>query len=266
MELTEDTLERNGCSIHYWTGGKEGAPWVIFTHGATIDHHEWDTTLELVGEHFRVLTWDVRGHGLSRPASFSIADAINDLMALLDRMGIQTATFVGHSMGGNLGQELVFHHPERVKAMIFLDCTWNFQKLTQAESIMLKLAEPIFNIYPFKMLVDQSVKLTARSRASQELLRASMGSLTKKEFIQIMMATSICLHYEPGYKISKPLLLIVGEDDRTGNIRKVMPLWAKQEPDCQMVVIPRAKHAANLDQPEIFHRALLDFLQQRLLD
>jgi len=264
MNLSEDTIERNGCSIHFWTGGKEEAPWVVFTHGATIDHHEWDATLPLVAEHFRVLTWDVRGHGLSRPASFDLSEAIDDLLALLDRSSIQTATFVGHSMGGNLGQELVFRHPERVTAMVFLDCTWNFQKLTPLESFMLKSARPIFELYPYKMLVDQSLAVTATSKESQELLRASMGNLTKKDFIQIMMATSICLHYEPGYKIAKPLLLIVGEDDRTGNIRKAMPLWAKQEPDCELVVIPHAKHAVNLDQPEIFNRALLDFLQQRL--
>ena len=179
-------------------------------------------------------------------------------------MNIQTATFVGHSMGGNLGQELVFRHPERVAAMVFLDCTWNFQKLTPLESFMLKLARPIFELYPYKMLVDQSLALTATSKESQDLLRASMGSLTKKDFIQIMMATSDCLHYEPGYQIAKPLLLIVGEDDRTGNIRKIMPIWAKQEPVCELVVIPHAKHAVNLDQPEIFNRALLDFLQRRL--
>jgi 3-oxoadipate enol-lactonase len=39
-----------------------------------------------------------------------------------------------------------------------------------------------------------------------------------------------------------------------------MPLWAEHEPDCRFVVIAQAKHAANLDQPEIFHKTLMDFL------
>ncbi len=264
MEMAEHTLERNGCCLHYWTGGKEGAPWVAFTHGATVDHHEWDASLSLVGEHYCVLAWDVRGHGLSRPAPFDLAEAVEDLVALLDRLDIRQAACVGHSMGGNLGQELVFRHPERVRAMVFLDCTWNFQKLTSMESFMLKLAKPIFDLYPYKALVNQSLTMTANSKESQELLRASMGSLTKPEFIQIMMATSLCLHYEPGYQIGKPLLMMVGEKDQTGNIRKVMPIWAKAEPDCEFVEIPQARHAANLDQPEIFHRALLDFLLRRV--
>jgi 3-oxoadipate enol-lactonase len=260
MELVEDRLTRNGLDIHYWTGGVVSAPVVVFTHGATVDHHEWDATLPIVGENFRLLTWDVRGHGLSRPAQFSLQDAVDDLLAILDRLHVDQPVFVGHSMGGNLHQELVFQHPERVRAMVFLDCTWNFQKLSTVETISLKLAGPIFKIYPYKMLVDQSLAVTATSKASQEFLRPAMESLTKAEFVQVLMATSSCLHYEPGYKINKPLLLMVGDDDTTGNIRKAMPVWAKQEPDCRFVVIPQAKHAANLDNPDFFHQNLLAFL------
>ena len=210
--------------------------------------------------YFRILTWDVRAHGLSRPAPFNLAEAVNDLLALLDLLGVKQATLVGHSMGGNLGQEFVFHHPERVKAMFFLDCTWNFQHLTKSEKFWLGMAEPIFRMYPYKTMIDQSLRYTVNSKESQEFLRRSMGSLTKDEFIQIMMATSLCLHYEPGYQIGKPLLLMVGDKDRTGNIRKAMPLWAKQEPNCKLVVVPDAQHGPNFDQPEIFHQHLLEFL------
>lgn len=263
MELTANVLPRVGCDIHYWIGGRADAPLVIFTHGATIDHHEWDATLPLVGEHFRVAAWDVRGHGLSRPATFTLKAAEDDLLALLDHLGATQAILVGHSMGGNLLQEFVFHHPERVQALVFLDCTWNFQKLTAMESFMLKLAKPIFKLYPHQLLVDQSLAITATSKASQDLLRPAVESLSKDEYIAIMMATAACLHYEPGYTINKPLLLMVGDRDTTGNIRKVMPIWAAREPDCQFVVIPKAKHAANLDNPEVFHKELLEFLMGR---
>jgi pimeloyl-ACP methyl ester carboxylesterase len=263
MKLREDTLVRDGIKLHYWTGGKAGAPWVVFTHGATIDHHEWDATLPLVGEHFRLLAWDARGHGLSRPAPFDLQAAVADLLAILDRLDVSQAVFIGHSMGGNLGQELVFRHPERVRAMVCLDCTWNFHQLSPLESLTLRLAGPIFNIYPYWLLLNQSLAMTATSKASQDLLRPSMGSLNKAEFIQIMLATTACLHSEPGYRIAKPLLLLVGDQDRTGNIRKIMPVWADQEPDCRFVVIPNSRHAPNLDKPDFFHRELLEFLRTR---
>jgi len=262
MEFNESFLERDGVKIYYWIGGKVNAPLVVFTHGATIDHHEWDATLQIVGEHFRVLAWDVRGHGKSRPARLSFKAAMEDLLGILDQLHIERAIFIGHSMGGNLHQELVFHHPERVIGMVFLGCTWNFQKLTALESFSLSIAEPIFKIYPYKALVNQSLAATATAKESQEFLRSAMESLSKDEFVQILMETSSCLHYEPEYKINKPLLLIVGDKDLTGNIRKVMPMWAKHEPDCKFVVIPNAKHAANLDDPNLFHKEVMEFLSQ----
>lgn len=263
VDLIEHTLTHKDVILHYWIGGQASAPLVVFTHGATIDHHEWDATLPLVGEHFRVLAWDMRAHGLSRPATFSMLDAVDDLIALLDTAGVEQAILAGHSLGGNLHQEVVFKHPGRVKAMFCLDCTWNFQKLTKFEEFMLGLAEPIFKIYPYKTLIDQSLQLTAVTKASQESLRPAVMLHSKKEFIQILMAGSVCLHYEPGYIVGKPLLLMVGDKDATGNIRKAMPAWAKVEPDCALVIVPNAKHAPNLDAPDVFHSSLMNFLMSK---
>ena len=145
----------------------------------------------------------MRGHGLSRSAPFAIEDAVNDLLAILNEIHVEQAVFIGHSMGGNLHQELVFQYPERVKPMACLDCTWNFQKLSALESFSLSIAEPIFKIYPRKMLVNQSLSVTATSKESQEFLRPAMESLSKNEFVQILMATADCLHYEPDYKINR---------------------------------------------------------------
>lgn len=263
MDLTEDVFERNGCSLHYWTGGRTGAPLVVFTHGATIDHHEWDATLSVVGEHFSILTWDMRGHGLSRPATFHLDEAVGDLLALLDGLGAQEATLVGHSMGGNVSQEFAFHHPERVQAMAMLDCTWNFKPLSASDRFWLKVAAPIFALYPYKTLIEQSVKVSATSAESQEVLRKAMRLLSKDEFVQVLMDATSCLREEPGYKVTQPLLLMMGDKEATGNIRHTMPLWAKHD-GVELIVIPNAKHCANLDQPEVFRSTLLEFLGRAL--
>jgi pimeloyl-ACP methyl ester carboxylesterase len=77
------------------------------------------------------------------------------------------------------------------------------------------------------------------------------------------MAGSVCLHYEPGYTVGKPLLLMVGDKDAIGNIRKAMPAWAKVEPDCALVIVPNAKHAPNFDAPDVFHSSLMNFLMSK---
>jgi 3-oxoadipate enol-lactonase len=70
---------------------KKSAPLVVFTHGATIDHHEWDATLLLVGEKFRVFPWDLRAHGLSRPGIFAMPAAVDDLIELLNSEKVEQA-------------------------------------------------------------------------------------------------------------------------------------------------------------------------------
>ena len=259
MNLTESIHERNGCSIHYWTGGQAGAPLVVFTHGAAIDHHEWDATLPVVGERFRVMAWDLPGHGRSRPGKFHLAEAEADLLALLDRLAVQKAILVGHSMGGNLHQEVAFHHPKRIARLAMLDCTWNFMALSAWDKFWLKFARPIFKLYPYKTLIDQSVSVSATSKESQELLRKGMQQMSKEEYVHVLMDATLCLRYEPDYRITQPLLLMMGDKEATGNIRKAMPLWAQHD-GVELVIIPNAKHAANLDQPELFHKHLLDFL------
>jgi pimeloyl-ACP methyl ester carboxylesterase len=73
------------------------------------------------------------------------------------------------------------------------------------------------------------------------------------------MDATLCLRFKPDYKITQPLLLMMGDKEATGNIRKAMPLWARHA-GVDLDIIPNAKHCANLDQPELFHKHLLDFL------
>jgi hypothetical protein len=78
-QLTQNyTLERLGSKIHHWTTGSDDAPLVVFTHGATLDHHMFDPQLLAVtSAGYRVLAWDMRGswtfqthwHGVYRPNS-----------------------------------------------------------------------------------------------------------------------------------------------------------------------------------------------------
>jgi 3-oxoadipate enol-lactonase len=58
--------------------------------------------------------------------------------------------------------------------------------------------------------------------------------------------------------------MMVGDLDKTGNIRKIMPIWAEHGPDCEFFIIPDAKHAANLDNPDFFHEKLIGISKKRV--
>jgi len=263
-ELEEHVLSRNGCNLHYWLTGPKSKPLLVFTHGAWINHHEFETQIPAFCEQYRILLWDVRGHGLSRPAKpfFTVKEAVQDLLALLDIQQTNQAILLGHSMGGNLIQEVVFYHPERVKALICLDCTCNTMKLNSLEAFAVKMVRPILGIYPYKILRRQAANITSvKSEVRQEIYDLFEG-LPKSDYINIMMELTFCLHEEPNYRIEKPLLIIVGDQDRTGNIRKVAPIWAKRDAGSQLVIVPNAGHAVNMEQPDIVNRTILEFLNK----
>jgi 3-oxoadipate enol-lactonase len=262
-EIQPSILERKGCPLHYWLTGEEGRPLVVFTHGAMIDHHTFDPQLPVVSHHYRVLTWDVRGHGQSQPIGvpFTMHEAVEDLVALLDVVGDRQAILVGQSMGGNIAQEMVFLHPERVIALVAFDCTCNTIKLLAIERAMLRLARPLFQLYPYELLKKQSAQQSAVKPEVRQYLYKAMSQLTKDVFITIMLGTSLCLHYEPDYTITQPLLLIRGEHDQLGNIKTAMPRWAARDSQSQYVVVPHAGHCSNQDNVEFVNTLLLDFLR-----
>lgn len=65
--MSEFILERNGCPIHYWLEGDPSQPLVVFTHAAGADHQMFDEQVLGLQRQYQTLTWDVRGHGRSRP-------------------------------------------------------------------------------------------------------------------------------------------------------------------------------------------------------
>lgn len=262
----EYTLQRQGCTLHYWLEGTEDRPLVVLTHGATVDHHMFDEQVPVLTNDYRVLTWDIRGHGQSLPMgeAFTVPGAVDDLLAILDAVGAQQAIFVGQSTGGYVHQELVFRHPERVAALVMVDCICITFKLSKMDSFLLGLTPALLRLYPYKMLVKQSVEGTSIKPAVREYLTRVMSAMAKDDFVAVLSGAANSIHYEPDYHIDKPMLIVRGEQDKLGNIAKDAPIWAARD-HAKLVIIPDAGHASNQDNPTVFNRRLLDFLQSLTL-
>jgi pimeloyl-ACP methyl ester carboxylesterase len=163
-------------------------------------------------------------------------------------------------MGGNVAQEMAFLHPYRVDKLVLIDCTCNTMKFTNLERFYLNLTPLIIRLYPWNYLVETSVKASALKPNVQDYLREVFYLVGKKDFMEIFLATTACLHYEEGYKINKPILLVYGESDQTGNIKKIASSWASSEPNCKLVKISDASHCANQDNPSQFNEVFWEFL------
>jgi pimeloyl-ACP methyl ester carboxylesterase len=119
-------LVRANATTRYWTDGDAGDPALVFLHGATLDHRSWDPQVEALRSRHRVVVPDLRGHGESAaPEPFAFASAVDDVVTLLDELGLERVGLVGLSLGGNIAQEIVHRDPGRVAALVVADSTCN---------------------------------------------------------------------------------------------------------------------------------------------
>jgi pimeloyl-ACP methyl ester carboxylesterase len=254
-------LERDGCELWAADSGGPGIP-VLFSHGAGADSVMFAPQFEsLVAAGFRVIAWDLRGHGRSRPAAHPItpARAADDLLALIEDLGLDRPVLVGQSLGGNLSQAVVRQHPDAARALVVVDSAWNTCPPSLLELKLLRLPPPSLAAIPASRLPRIMADASAETEDGRRYAETAFRSVSKAEFLGAWRATVGFLDPDPAYRTPVPLLLIRGERDRTGNIATAMPRWAEAEGVTEHV-IPDAGHIANLDAPAAVTATILDFL------
>lgn len=267
VDAVEHRVPVAGASVHAWTSGPADGPLVVLTHGATMDHRMFAPQVgPLVEAGYRVLTWDLRGHGRSRPlgdAPVTVPLLVEDLLAVLDHLDVEGPVVVGgQSLGGYVAQELTFRYPERVAAVVVVGSTCLTLPIPRHERWALRSSPWWFRPWPWGHLQGVVARSTALRPAVRAYAADAIGQLTKRDFVRIWEGVAESPHPEPGYRIEQPLLLTHGEADRTGNIARSAPAWAAREPRCRYAVIPDTGHNANQDNPGATNRLLLDFLAE----
>lgn len=255
-------LTRAGAVIAFADSGGGGLP-VVFTHGAGMDHSMFDAQADaLRRQGFRVIIWDMRGHGasaLSGGVRFLGRDALDDLAALLAACGVTAPVLVGHSLGGNLVQAFAREHPGRVGAAVVLDSTWNAGPLTRMERVALRLAAPLLSAVPAARLPRLMARASAVTPEASSRAEAVFARMPKSRFVDVWRATASFVDPDPDRRFLAPLALLRGAEDATGNIATAMPRWAAVEGVAEHV-IPNAGHIVTWDAADAVTRALLSIL------
>src|SRR5437868_7021354 len=123
-------INRNGIEIHYEVHGS--GPTLLLTHGYSSTSAMWQSQVEALSRHHKLVLWDMRGHGQSDypgdPAAYSEALTVADMAALLDTVGAASAIVGGLSLGGYMSLSFYRSHPDRVRALLIIDTGPGFKK------------------------------------------------------------------------------------------------------------------------------------------
>lgn len=122
--LTPDGI-RLACTD---TGGGD-VPAMVVLHALGEGTHHWTPVMTRFAEHLRVIALDLRGHGCSDwPGRYSLRLMVNDVLAVLDELGLGAVTVVGHSLGGAVAYLMAMNHPERVDRLVVEDAAPPFPR------------------------------------------------------------------------------------------------------------------------------------------
>jgi len=258
-------FEHLDCQLHYWLTGPTTAPLIVFTHGVSMDHTMFAAQVDALRHHYRLLTWDVRGHNESQPMGrdFSIQLVVEDLAALLDQLGYHQAILVGHSMGGLVSQEFLFRYPERVMALVTIGSFCTTMKPAKFFEVPIKISSGAINLLPynlFKWAAARHITTTAETRSYVDQV---LNRVSKQQFISMWTAVVNCIHPQPDYRITQPLLITAGQRDNLGLgfIKQQVRAWAKRDTNGQSIAIPAGAHNAHQENPSFFNQILLEFIQ-----
>lgn len=107
-----------GGRIHYGLSGR--GPPLVLLHGGRLDLSMWDAVVPHLADRFRVLRWDAPGHGATTVPAQATANTADELLQLLDRLGLRRVTLVGFSMGAGTATGFAIDHPSRVDRLILI--------------------------------------------------------------------------------------------------------------------------------------------------
>lgn len=254
-------VNTNGIRLHYRFDGKDDAPVLVLSNslGTTLDM--WAPQIETLGRHFRLLRYDVRGHGHSAvPAGpYTLADLGHDVSGLLDALDIERAHFCGISMGGLTGQWLGVHAPTRLRSLIVANTA---ARIGNAEGwrsrARLVRAQGMADVVAGAAGRWFTEAFVAREPARVASLIAQLAASPAAGYAACCDALAMADLREDIARISVPTLAIAGRDDPVTTVADAHFI-AQRVAQGRSVVLA-ASHLSNIEDDSGFDEAVLRFL------
>jgi 3-oxoadipate enol-lactonase len=250
--------------LYFEFGGPDDRPVLVLANSLGTNLHMWDDVVPRLASEYRVLRYDMRGHGSSSvPARpYSLADLGNDLLSLLDELGIVRCNFCGISIGGLLGMCLGIHAPHRVEKLILANTAarigteagWN-------ERISQVLRGGVASIADAGMERWFSATFRQNSPAKVAAIREMLAATSPEGYAGCCAALRDADMTANLHRLRAPSLIVAGELDPATTPTEARVL-AQRIAEARLVELPTA-HLSPVELPEEFSSAVLHFLNAR---
>ena len=260
----------NDHNVSYYDSGSDNTTAIIFIHGFPFNKSMWDKQTTALKENYRVIAYDVRGHGNSEAGmgNISIDLFVADLICLMDTLKLDKVVLCGLSMGGYIALKAIEKFPERFEALVLSD-TQCGADTAEAKAKRLKTIEHIKEI-SVEEFAEESIKnlfapesfLTKKEEIAA--VREMIVGTSEKSLINTLLAiserTDSCGKLQ---EINVPVLIMAGKDDIITPPATARLMHAKIQHSI-LKIIELAGHVANMENPYEFNYQLKIFLEEHI--
>lgn len=253
----------SAVEVHHVVTGPEDAPVVVLSNSLGSTTSMWDAQADELAEHFRVVRYDTRGHGGSPvpQGPYDIDDLADDVVALLDTLGVEKAHVVGLSLGGMTGMRLAARNPDRVDRLVVL-CTgarlepssaWHDRAATVRANGSTAVAEAVVARWYTPEFLEKNPDVKTACEGIVAATPAEGYASCCEVIAEMDLRDDL-----PG--ISAPTLAIAGADDPATPPPHLEAI-ADSVQDGRLLVVPEAAHLANAEQPQTITPAIIAHLK-----
>ena len=255
------SFQKNDVTIYYQTFGDKSKPAIIFSNSLGTNYRMWQPQIDALQTDFYIICYDSRGHGQSSAPDhdYRIDELGQDVVDLLDHLGVEKANFCGISMGGLTGQWLAINRPERFSKIIVSNTAAKIGNETawqaRAEKVREEGLQPIADTAASRWFTEGFISNNA---AIVKALSDNLAKGSGQGYANCCAALAAADLREDLKNAKVPMLVIGGEQDPVTTVADAQAI-VDGAPNAQLATI-NASHIANIEQPEAFTTLIKDFI------
>lgn len=262
------SVAANGINLAYTIDGDADKPWIVLSHSLATDHRMWAPQMDALMQTHRVLRYDTRGHGNSDvpDGDYTISMLVDDLAGLLATLKVENADVMGISLGGATAVGLGLEYPGLVGRVICCDAiVESTPQYADAwrERIALASQDGLSALWDGtsgRWLTDDFRAATSNAETFNLVRDMFLG--TSVRGFSGCAAALTTLNYDSRLaSLAAPCLCVTGRDDVAAP-PEVMGQIATAVANGELAVLEDAAHLSNLNQPDAFNAAVMDWLSR----